>query len=220
MRTDRQQGRRGKRQIQHARTADWLWQSQQRGVGAFTGGYPSSATTEGLYTPAACWNDRIASREGIMDPRSCVACSSECAGGRRPPHREELASICGLPTNEPGQGWAALRSTVQFADLLQRNVPGPGPTSYLSHNRRLQLFRAHGTCPREEPNSSSFLLCSPFCDALGLPQEAYLDFPRSREWEVAVGPLPHAVRRARDPITACPAPITKPTRLCIGPHVQ
>lgn len=44
----------------------------------------------------------------------------------------------------------------------------------------------HGTCPREEPPTSSFLLlfCSLFSDALGyLPQVTYtFGFPRPREW--------------------------------------
>ena len=34
--------------------------------------------------------------------------------------------------------------------------------------------------------TSSFFLCSLFSDALDLPSQAYLDFPRSREWEAAV----------------------------------
>ena len=33
--------------------------------------------------------------------------------------------------------------------------------------------------------TSSFVLCSPFSDALDLPQEACLDSPRMREWEAA-----------------------------------
>ena len=40
--------------------------------------------------------------------------------------------------------------------------------------------RTHGRSP-----TSSFLLCSLFSDALGLPREAYLDFPRKREWQEA-----------------------------------
>ena len=43
------------------------------------------------------------------------------------------------------------------------------------------MVRAHG-----RSSSSSFLLCSRFSDALGLPQEASLDFPSSKEWEVNV----------------------------------
>ena len=69
-------------------------------------------------------------------------------------------------------------------DPLQRDVPGPGPASYLTtgvYSSFELMIRAHGRSP-----TSSFLLCCLFSDALGLPQAAYLDFPRSREWEVAV----------------------------------
>ena len=45
-----------------------------------------------------------------------------------------------------------------------------------------RMVRAHGRSP-----TSSYALCSMFSDALGLPQRACLGFPRSREWEVAVG---------------------------------
>ena len=44
------------------------------------------------------------------------------------------------------------------------------------------MVHAHGKRP-----TSSYLLCFLFRDALGLPHGAHLDFPRSREWEVAVG---------------------------------
>ena len=42
------------------------------------------------------------------------------------------------------------------------------------------MVRIHRRSP-----TSSFLLCSLFCDALCLPRDAYLDFPRTREWEAA-----------------------------------
>ena len=43
------------------------------------------------------------------------------------------------------------------------------------------MVRVHG-----KNQTSSYLVCCLFSDALGLLQGAYLDFPRSREW-VAVG---------------------------------
>ena len=138
-----------------------------------------------VFVHSSCMLERAGRlARGHIDPRSCVACSSGGAGGRRPPHPAELASSSGPPTNESGQRWAALRSAAQFADLLQRDVPGPGPASYLTtgvYSSFEIMIRAHGRSP-----TSSFLLCSLFSDALGLPQEAYLNFPRSREWEVAV----------------------------------
>ena len=42
------------------------------------------------------------------------------------------------------------------------------------------MLRGHGGGP-----TSSFLLCSLFCDALDLPEGAYVDFPRPRECEAA-----------------------------------
>ena len=68
-----------------------------------------------------------------VDPRSCVACRSERAGGSRPSHRAggsrpphpvELAR--GLSLTEPGGRWEALRSTIQFVDFHQRGAPGRG----------------------------------------------------------------------------------------------
>ena len=149
---------------------------------------------------------------GHIDPRSCVACSSEWARGRRPPHPAELASSSGLPTSELGERWAASRSIIQFADLLQRHVPGPGPASYLTtgvYSCFELKVRAHGRSP-----TSSFLLRSLFSDALGLPQAAYLDFPRSREWEVAID----RYRTLIVAITGYPAPVTKPTALYWAPR--
>ena len=115
--------------------------------------------------------------KGHVDPRSFAACRSEWAGGNRPPHPAELAR--GLPMTESGGMWAALTSTIQFADLLQRGAPGPGSDSYLTtgaYSSFELMVRTHGRSP-----TSSYLLCSLSSDALGLPQGAYLDFPRSRE---------------------------------------
>ena len=164
--------------------------------------------------------DRLA--RGHKDLRSCVACSSEWVGGRRLPHPAELASNSGLLTNESGQRLAALRSTVQFANLLQRDVPGPGPASYLTagvHSSFELMARAHGRSP-----TSSFLFCTLFSDALfsdtlGLPHAAYLDSPHWREWEVAVGRYRTLFVafgiRSQDILLRLPN-----RRLYIGPHVQ
>ena len=74
---------------------------------------------------------------------------------------------------------------MQFSDLLQRDVPGLGPASYLTTGVYELMVHAQARSP-----TSSFLLRSLFNDALGLPQAAYLDFPRSRGREVAVGRYP------------------------------
>lgn len=82
-------------------------------------------------------------------------------------------------------GWTALRSTTcQFVDLLERGFPGPGKASSLTTGfySPFELI-----APVNERNSTTpFILCSPYSDALGMPQGAYLDFPRSTEWEAAV----------------------------------
>ena len=74
---------------------------------------------------------------------------------------------------------------MQYANLFQRHVPEPGPASYLTTGVYVSfelMVCSHGRSP-----NSSFLLYSLFRDALVLPQAAYFDFSRSREWEVAVG---------------------------------
>ena len=104
-----------------------------------------------------------------------------------------------------------------FADLLLRDVPGPGPALRLTtgvFNSFELILRADGRSP-----TSSFLLCSLFSYALGLPQAACVEIPCSREREEAVG-------RYRTLFAAFEIPpqdillrlINR--RLDIGPHVQ
>ena len=59
------------------------------------------------------------------------------------------------------------------------------PASYVttgSHDTFGETARIHESSP-----TFSFLLCSLFGDDLGLPQGAYPDFPRPREWRAAAG---------------------------------
>ena len=51
-----------------------------------------------------------------------------------------------------------------------------------SHGTFEKMVRTHGNSP-----TSSFLSCSLFGDALGLPQGAYLDFHQPREWRAEAG---------------------------------
>ena len=91
--------------------------------------------------------------------------SREGAGRRRLPHPAEL--VRGLPMNESEGRWAASRNIMQFADLLQRDVPGPGSATYMTtgvYSSFELMVRVHGRSP-----TSSFLLCSLFSDVLGLP---------------------------------------------------
>ena len=73
--------------------------------------------------------------------------------------------------------------TLQFAELLEegahRLVPACCKTTG-SYHMFEHMVRTHGRSP-----ISSFLLCPRFGDALGMPREAYVDFPRAREWEAA-----------------------------------
>ena len=75
-------------------------------------------------------------------------------------------------------------------------------------------MRTHGSSP-----TSSFLLCPLFGDALGLPQGAYLDFPRPREWRAAAGHyreiFPAYGIRPQDTVLRHPN-----RRIYILPHVQ
>ena len=77
-----------------------------------------------------------------------------------------------------GRRCAIVGRAVQFTDLLLRGFPGLGPDSY-STTRDHSLFelvvRFHGKSP-----TSSFLLCSLFGDALGLPRRADPSFPVRR----------------------------------------
>ena len=71
----------------------------------------------------------------------------------------------------------------QIAELLEEDAPLLVPASYVttgSHHTFEHMVRTHGRSP-----TSSSLLCSLCYDALCLPRDAYLDFPRTREGEAA-----------------------------------
>ena len=77
-----------------------------------------------------------------------------------------------------------MSSTIPFADVLQRGASGPESDSYVTmgvYSSFELMVSAHWRSP-----TSSYLLCSLCSGALGLLQGAHLDFPRSREREVAV----------------------------------
>ena len=82
-----------------------------------------------------------------------------------------------------GRG-AAVRGAQQVAARVHRDISGPEPASYVTigfYGAVKLMLCAHGGHP-----TSSFLLFSLLCDALHLPRGAYLDFPRTREWEAAI----------------------------------
>ena len=119
--------------------------------------------------------ERLASEHA--GPQPCVACRSEWTARSPPLHPAELADD--LPRPRLGGRWPAVAGALQFAELLEEDGPRLDPASYVttgSHNTFEEMVRIHGSSP-----TSSFLLCSLFGDALGLPHGAYLDFPRPRE---------------------------------------
>ena len=125
--------------------------------------------------------ERLAS--GHADPQPCVECRSEWSARNRPLHPAELAE--NLPRPRPGGRWSAVAGALQFAELLEEDAPRLDPATYVTTGSRdtfEEVMRTHGSSP-----TFSFLLCSLFGDVLGLPQGAYLDFPRPREWRAAAG---------------------------------
>ena len=170
----------------------------------------------GEYLHARCMWDRAESlKNGRVDPHPYVTCRSEWPARSRPPHPAELAQ--GLPRPQPGRRWPAVESTLQFVELLEEGVHRLDSASHVttgSHNTFELMVRAHGRDP-----TPSFLLCSLFSDALGLPSAAYLDLPRPREWESAVSrycTLFTAFEiRSQDVLLR----LTH-RRLYVGPHVQ
>ena len=110
-----------------------------------------------------------------------------------------------------------MRSALQFAELLDEDGPRLVPARYVTSGSRPTLehmMRTHGRSP-----TSPFLLCSLFSDALGQPQEAYLDFSSAREWEVAAAHYRERFAaytiQQRDILLQL-----LNWRLYIGPHVQ
>ena len=72
---------------------------------------------------------------------------------------------------------------MQFAELFDEDGRQLDPASFVtigSLDAFEEIVRIHGSS-----TTYSFLLCTLFGDGLGLPQGAYLDFPRPREWRAA-----------------------------------
>ena len=117
-----------------------------------------------------------------VNPWPCVKCRSEWPVRSRSPRPAERAQ--GLLRSHSGERWPAAGSTLQFGELLQEGAPRLDPASYVTtvaHDTFKMMVTAHGGSP-----ASSFFQCSLLSDTLGLPSRAYIDIPRSREWEAAV----------------------------------
>ena len=81
--------------------------------------------------------------------------------------------------------WGAVKVALQLAARVGRHISGLELAGYVTtgtYGTFELMLRAHGRSP-----TSSFLLCSLFWDAMDLPQGAYLDFPRPRQWKTAAG---------------------------------
>lgn len=79
------------------------------------------------------WADRIT--RGHADPRPCVVCQLAWPEGIPPPHSAEL--VGGLLMFEQRGRWAAVRSALQFAVLLQRGDLGTESISYVTTIQRI-----------------------------------------------------------------------------------
>ena len=108
-------------------------------------------------------------------------------------------------------------SPPSFSGVILDRSQLPGINSYVTtgvHNTFDLMLSALGRSP-----TSSFVLCSLFRDALDLPQEAYLDFPRTREWKTAAAHYRTLFAacgiRPQDILLRLPN-----RRLYIGPHVH
>ena len=152
--------------------------------------------SHGGFVHARCMWDRAERlANGHVDPQPCATCRCEWPVRSRPPHPAELAQ--GLLRSQSGERWPAAGSTLQFAEVLQEGAPLLDLASYVTTGSRDTfelMVRAHGRSP-----TCSFLLCSPFSDALGLPSQASI--PRLKGMGSSGKPLPCAVHSVRNPTT-------------------
>ena len=109
-----------------------------------------------------------------------------------------------------------MEGALQFAEPIQEDGARLQPASYVTtdSHETFELVRTHARSP-----TSSFLLCSLFSDAPRLPQRAYLDFARPREWQAAASHYREVFAayaiRAQDILLWLPN-----RRIYIPPHVQ
>ena len=101
------------------------------------------------------------------------------------------------PLSQPSATPAVVKGTAEETVTARENdplavgvTPPKGATLAYEGARRAREQTRPGSAvsaaTRSSP-ASSFLLCSLFSDAYGLPKEAYLDLPRPREWSSAAG---------------------------------
>ena len=167
------------------------------------------ACAHGEYVHATCMLDRTERLAcGHADPQPCVLCRSEWPAKAGLPIRQNWRRIC------PDHGRREVGGNV-VAEVLEEDGPRLVPGSYVmtgSHPTSEHIVRTHERSP-----TSPFLLFSLFSDALGLPQEAYLNFTRARKLEVAAAHYRERLAvyafKPRDILLQLPN-----RRLCIAPH--
>ena len=154
-----------------ARITAGIWMNLLGNLGTAIHRYLSSVATEGPYLHAA-YRERAYRSDALRSVLTGVA-------GGRPPRGTSQR----IAHDRAGGILTAVRSALQFAALRPRGDLGTEPASYVTtgvHTTFELMVSTFGRNP-----TSSFVLCSLFSDALDLPQEACLDFPRTGEWKAA-----------------------------------
>ena len=157
--------------------------------------------------------ERLAS--GLTNPQQCVTCHSEWPARNRPPHPEKWRRTFQAL---PGGDWPVVEGALQFVDLFEedgyRLLQSASYVTTGCHQTFELMVRTQGISP-----TSSFLLCFLFSDALSLPQRAYVDFLRPREWQTSASHYREVFAaytiRAQDISLRLPN-----RRIYILPHVQ
>ena len=114
--------------------------------------------------------DRIAC--GSADPRPCIVCQSERPLGRRHPYPAELpgAKLAGaMAANETEADgrWPRTFEALRFSTIVGQEPSQLDQAKYPStgvYKTFEDMLRAQGYCV-----TASFLLCTLYCDTLGLP---------------------------------------------------
>ena len=160
-------------------------------------------------------SDRIAC--GSADPWPCIAYQSEWSLGRRPLHPAELAGAMAANEEEADGRWPRTFGALRFSTIVAQEPSQLDQTEYQStvvYNTFEDMLRAHG-----HRVTASFLLCTLFCDTLGLPSGAYNERPRPLGWTQVVDHGRQLIR-ATNVRAQCVVLRLQGRRLYIGSNVQ
>ena len=170
---------------------------------------------------ASCLLRRAAAlASGHRDPFPC----RDCAVCQPYPWLPTPAAVAGeralqersIATEQRGRSMTAVKNAIVFARMLRTRAVLP-PRAYTpgkSFTSLDDLVRQQGGC-----ETSSYILCPLFGDVLGLPQNAFAEFPRTSGWNAAVEayrPLLQVVGATPDKVVV----LLSGKRLYILPHVQ